>query len=683
MMHYSSYLSVFMRSIILVGVVFLTACQPGFGVRSTSVDLLDNENDIRSDNPVIENTKKHTAGLLQHKNTIKSIAKIPARPDSGVISSIALSGGNTEKREDVSGQEAQDDTDRTLVEFDFQDISLRELLRLFFEEYLHKPYTVLDDFKDKKVNFVFQGKISKKELFSVFETFLGFHGVSLKFNQGVYAVTTDASRIISLPSSDSLGEAVGIFRCQYIDIKDFQMTGRLFVSNPGSMVVLPSTNSLLVKASNAQIAALKKVHKSIDIPYFKGKYLLVYAPKFLSVPAIKALISKFESQLGGSLGHPNRGIEVEEVSGANKLVIVAANQEIRNKVLQYLAVTDNAEGNQRQMFTYALSNQKSVEILNTVKDILQGVLGGFEKEVNIVADKQTNSLFFMATAEEYAEILKIMDELDHRTPAIHVDVLIAEAVLKDSMQYGVEWFLDKNTSDFLSDIHIDLTDAALAASGAGATLGMASLVSNKFFTLQLLASETDVNVLSNPHIIVKNGATAHINVGQNIAVPKSETTTTAAGSSSQINFDRHDVSVKLEVTPMISPDGTIQLTVKLTDEGLLGFDVTGTQPIFSKRDLSTEMVLNDNQTVLLGGMIQRKNDVKVKKIPFFGDIPYIGYLFRSEDKQGELTELFLMITPKLILDQKGADLVTSAVLEGARIMHERNKKPAFVEKLFQ
>ncbi|MGK0171698.1 MAG: general secretion pathway protein D, partial [Gammaproteobacteria bacterium] len=235
----------------------------------------------------------------------------------------------------------------------------------------------------------------------------------------------------------------------------------------------------------------------------------------------------------------------------------------------------------------------------------------------------------------------------------------------DSLRYGVEWFLDSVGGSILSDAALNLANPFLASTGSGLDVGIVSRSTNKFIALQLLATETDFTILSNPQVIVRNGATAFINIGQEVAILSSTLQTDTSGSTTQTSFDRRDVAISLEVTPEIGADGSLQLKFKLKDERFAGTDGNN-QPIFNKREVITDLVTQDGQTLFLGGIIQDTGNQVVGKLPVLGDLPVVGKLFSNNDQTGTRTELVVFLTPRIIRDSTGAELVNQALLSVSR-----------------
>ena len=644
---------------------------------SHATDILDDFFSA-AENGKLEDAENYNRSALASRQFKKPLAKSLPHGKQGLLSEMALPSKSGVSPATQLNKPSQH---KKAVEFDFKDIELRELINLFFDEYLKVPYTYLDDFKSKKVNFVFRGKVNRKELMKVFEAFLKFHGVAIKFNEGVYAITSVDNKTITLPAYDGVGDTIGIFKCRYINAQDFLTAGRLLLSEKQNAIVLDDQNMVFLKGSQAEVDAFKRLYKSLDVPYFEGKHLLIYGARYLKASALKVLVEKFEHTLGSKAQHPKKRLEVEELPDHFRLVIVAADEEAKKLVLDYLARVDVAGKHEREMFQYPLSNQNATEVLGTVNSLLEP-LAKNTQPITVVADKLTNSLFFMATAEEYVVIKRLLHSLDFRIPAVHIDMVVAEVTLKDHAGYGVEWFLNKTTGSVATDATLDmLSNSAIAGATGGLSLGAVALNSNKFVRLKLLADTTDFKVLSNPHLLVKNGSTASINVGGNIAVPASKTDaqSNSGGPVTQTNFNREDVSLKLEVTPKISMEGVIQLAITLNDKSFTGNDAAG-QPKFSKRDLTTELVFEDGQTLFLGGLIRRKKNEVIKKVPFFGDVPYLGNLFRNKDVTEDVTELIMLITPRLVLDKEGAALVSKALMESEKNVLKDFKHKALFSK---
>ncbi len=629
----------------------------------------------------LDGLQKHNRQVNEQRSPKKAVAEISGATGSGTVQQYPLSSsglaGSVGSGAATVAVDGAKQVERVEVSLDFSDTSLKELLQVLFEDYLKVPYTILESFEDKKVNFVYKAKASKQELLAVLGAFLEFQGVSMIYSNGVYALTTASKNPKGQPAELGVGSIGGAFRLRYLGAKDFLNVARQFLNQPANALELPSTNSIFVYAPSAQFKAVQILFERLDVPYFEGKYLIVYTPRYLGVGTLKTLIEHYHKMLGAPSKRGSKLFETEAVSDIGKLVIVAADRSARDMVIAFLHSVDNEEGNRRQIFQYVLTNQKANEVVGSVKNLVKS-LWHEEKRADVVADKGSNSLFVASTAEDYTILVKLLERLDYRPPAVHIDVTLVEVVLTDSMKYGVEWYLFEDSGDYRGSANVDLTSNFTE----GLVLDFVNLSNNKFITLEALAEVTTFRILANPQLIVKTGSTANLLVGQEIAIEKSTLETNTAGSSAKTEFERRDVAITLEVTPTIGANQQIQITLKLNDERDIGRDINN-QPVFAKRSVKTDLVAYDGDTLFIGGIIRdRTLDLK-KKIPLLGDLAYIGAaFFTGHESRIERTELLILVTPRLVIDDRGANMLTQAIIGASTTSREANLQSP-LEKLLE
>jgi general secretion pathway protein D len=472
---------------------------------------------------------------------------------------------------------------------------------------------------------------------------------------------------------ERFGYTTGIFKLNFLKATDFIVIARQFLTDPTLAKPMDDYNTAVISAPAPEVEAVRNLLLSLDVPFFEGKYVLLYTPRHLSADALKALLDKYTSLLGSTAKGVQRQIESATLPNQNRLVIVAHDRAVKQLIEEFIRYTDSARANRRQIFQYPLTSQKAAEIAPSIKKLADTIFGT-ETPVEVVADKASNSLFIVTEPEKFAELSKLLRRMDYRPPAVYIDVTLIEVTLNDRLRYGVEWFLTRAGNDVLADAALDLSVGITS----GLDIGLVSLTSNKFLALELLKSETDLTILSNPHLIVRNGSTARINIGQEIAIASATLQTDTAGSSTQTTFTRRDVSISFEVTPDIRLDGTILLSFKLTDERDAGLDTNDPpQPVFNKREVVTDLVTHDGETIFIGGIMQRSQQTSVSKIPILGDLPYLGAFFSDQDDRELRTELVIFLTTRLILDGIGTALVNRAVLSLSESLG--NRPPVLAE----
>ena len=290
-------------------------------------------------------------------------------------------------------------------------------------------------------------------------------------------------------------------------------------------------------------------------------------------------------------------------------------------------------------------------------DIIKGT-------VVAIAYPTTNTIIIKSSPRDYPVVEHLLEELDIVPRQVMIEIMIAEVSLDDSTSLGIEFsFLaDKLGKDDLGELLVG-TDFGLSSPGTLATGGLtASIVMPDFIaTLNALASENKLNILAYPHIIASDGKQASIDIGDEVPLIASRI---FVDNREEVTIERRDTGVLLTVTPHINATGlvTLDLTVELSDAA--DTVVAGESDIrIFQRNAVTTMVIHDEETVIIGGLIDSKNGREVRKVPFLGDIPVLGMLFRSTTDTVMKTELILMITPRVIRNLQDAKDVTDEFVE--------------------
>jgi len=318
-----------------------------------------------------------------------------------------------------------------------------------------------------------------------------------------------------------------------------------------------------------------------------------------------------------------------------------------------------------------------------------------EGQVRFIADEVTNAVIVTTFPRSWTEIENTIKQLDRMPRQVLIEVMVAEITLTDDTRLGIDWavragrfnFVNTNTGPpalpttptpdggFLS-LPIGVAGPARAIGPVGQGLSAFTFSTDQFIAmLNALASENRVNIVSNPHVLTSENKKAIINVSTSVPIVTSQTTgqvaaatttpttattsttTTTAGLNQTVEY--RDAGVILTVTPRIGEQGTVALDVK-QEANQIGNPVPPTNsPSFTKREAETSVVLLNNQTLVLGGLIQDKLTTTDRGIPLLKDIPLFGYLFKFTERLIEKTELLLLITPRVIGTATDAAKITN------------------------
>jgi general secretion pathway protein D len=307
-----------------------------------------------------------------------------------------------------------------------------------------------------------------------------------------------------------------------------------------------------------------------------------------------------------------------------------------------------------------------------------------EGQVRFIADETTNAIIVTTTPRQWMDIEATIKELDRMPRQVLIEVLVAEIALTDDLRLGIDWALKteegfravqsslnppsatSGLSDPAPSFPIAKPISRLAPLAGGGLTALVFSAGTFIALINALAAQNRVNIVSNPHVLTSENKKAIINVSQSVPIVTGQqtgttvtgtstttgvvnptTTTTPIGSLNQ-TVEYRDAGVILTVTPRIGERGTVALDVK-QEVNAVGPPVPPTlSPSFNKREAETSVVLLNNQTLVLGGLIQDKVTLNDRGIPFLKNIPLIGYMFGFKERAIERTELLMMITPKVI-----------------------------------
>lgn len=360
---------------------------------------------------------------------------------------------------------------------------------------------------------------------------------------------------------------------------------------------------------------------------------------------------------------------------------------------------------ERSVHIFPLANSSAEDISKTLSTFLVRPAGqtlhpkmrpegDFEGQVQVFPDKSGNTLIVYASQKDFEMASGIIQKLDVRKKQVYVEAVIMEVSVAKLRTMGVELAnLNPNNgvvgaTNFgqIGNLATNGPSALANSSGLSVAAG-AGVISNPFSApgtvgsildikglLTALQSDSDVNVLSTPQILASNFQKARIVVGQNVPFPMSSSQT--PGGVIQRNIDRKDVGVTLELTPEVLEDKRVKLdirqeisTVVETPQSLL----VDLGPTTNKREATTSVVVPDRETIVIGGLIKDDYLKTENKVPFFGDIPLLGWLFKFQTRTIDKTNLMIFITPTIIREAEASDAMKNSRVGNMDEFIEKNK----------
>lgn len=312
---------------------------------------------------------------------------------------------------------------------------------------------------------------------------------------------------------------------------------------------------------------------------------------------------------------------------------------------------------EEEQFTEVIS-LKNVDGINIIK-ILDDVVN--KKYINkptkpfVSLDLESNSLVVMASKDELKQIKDLIQELDKEKAQVYVQAKIIEVnnelVNKIGISYGI--INASARSDGINAISSNLNGGSNAIKEAVDTLGIRmSDVNIKSglalgASLNLLQQNGALDIVSEPSILAIDNKESSIYVGEKISVEISSTLTD--GGLQRTNYEREDIGLTLKVKPRISSDTKLTLEINTLLEGIKSTSVSaGQNPDTLKKEIKTAAILNNGESVIIGGLIENKNETIEQKVPVLGDIPLFGELFKNDSKMNKKNNLVIIVTPYMI-----------------------------------
>jgi general secretion pathway protein D len=293
------------------------------------------------------------------------------------------------------------------------------------------------------------------------------------------------------------------------------------------------------------------------------------------------------------------------------------------------------------------------------------VSSGLTGQVSIIPDDVNNAIVIKANAADYAKIKTTIQELDIVPRAVLIEVTLAEVTLNEELEYGVEYFIRNKGMDIagqqgkystilnngrgLVKNLLDPTTAVANAAAPGLSFMWSTVTENFRVLIQLLSSETQVNILSNPTLLAMDNQEATLTVGGREPILSESSTSTINVNAVTNSIQYVETGIILEVIPHINSGGLVRMDVDQTIRTAEPTTASGIDsPTFSERHVRTSLLAQDGSTAVIGGIIQQNMNVGTSGIPWLRNVPIIWPLFSSKSNKSKRTELIVAITPHVI-----------------------------------
>jgi general secretion pathway protein D len=556
------------------------------------------------------------------------------------------------------------------ININFKDLKIMDLVKIT-SKIIDKNILVTENINGN-VDFISNKPLDKSELIKILSFVLEDKGFSLVASNDILRIVklnesakSNVPVITGYNNDTALSMVTTVFPVYNADVDYIASKIRHLISKNGKLVTNKESNSLVITDFSDNIETVRKV---VSIMTYGGKKdsLIVNLENIIASDAKKNLDEISKSKF-------NQKIETEKVAiisnkDNNSLVLIGKKQNI-DYLAKYIRNIDT-QGSliKREVEVMPLKN---VEATNVIK-IIDAIIG---KKVYVdpndkplaSIDEESNSIVVMGPSDELDYVKALINELDKEKAQVYVQARIIEVNDELVNQIGVSYGIfggkvgNNGLAAFSSNLNggsgsIDLVTGALNLDIPDITSGLALGAS-----LNLLKQNGALDVVSEPSILAINNKESSIYVGETISVKTSSSVTD--GGTTNENFKREDVGLTLKVKPRISNDTKVTLEINTILEGVKTTQTTSGNADTSKKEIKTTAILNNGESVIIGGLIENRVESTNQKVPLLGDIPLFGELFKNKANNTKKNNLVVIVTPYMIPKTKDITFVRNQLAQ--------------------
>ena len=604
------------------------------------------------------------------------------------------------------------------VTFNFVDVDISVVVK-FISDVTGKNF-VYDDKVKGNITIIAPSRLSIDEAFSLFTSVLELKGFTIIPSGKVYKIVPisqakQSGTEIQKEGRDHLSDA---YITRLIPLKAISSAKAMsflqpLVAKDGYISSFGPGNMLMIVDSSMNIEKILQILDTIDKPGVEEPELILlkYANSEDVVRILtEALMLSTKGQTSPARiprpGETVTAASVEETrasvfadSRLNGVVLIADKQE-KEAMKRMIALLDiPLPEATSKLNVYFLEHADATELSKVLEVMLTGISpqakagqpakGPFETggKITISPDKATNSLVVVASPADYQNLLQVIRQLDRKRKQVYVEAMIIEASIDRLQDIGTQWrMVAKKGGDPVAIGGFGTIDNTTMQNILQGLTGLTGGGLGNFFDIPITTTSSDgtvtttkmtipgfaalfslnefkgaVNVLSTPQILTSDNKEAEIIVGENVPFISKKESDSARPQSIFSTIERKDVGITLRLTPQIAEGDYVKLDIyqeisALKQETTLVVLTVG--PTTTKRSTKTSVVVKDNQTVVIGGLIEERVEENISKVPLLGDIPLLGWLFKNTSYKKNKINLIVFLTPHIVKEASHLERLT-------------------------
>ncbi len=581
---------------------------------------------------------------------------------------------------------------------------------------------IIDPRVTGNINIVSQTPVTKELAYEILLSALRVHGYAAVEERGAIKIIPEADAKTGGPilaaGAASKGDRIvtQVFALQNESAAQLATVLRPLVAQNNFIGAYPGNNTLVITDYASNVERIRKIIAAIDVP--GSADLQTIKLQHASAVDVANMIVRLLPEASPNPSNPGAPakLSVGVEPRTNALIIRADSPALVTRIRALVAQIDTPTAANGNIHVVYLKNAEATKVAET----LRGLMGGSSSSAtvvtpptpsaqatsggasvapasNIQAYAATNSLIITAPDHVYNALRSVIDKLDQRRAQVYVEALIVEVTSSVAAEFGIQWQdltgINRGGVQVIGGTNFGGTGsniisgaANIGSVGQGLNIGVVrgqitlpgiGTVLNLSALARALENDQRANVLSTPNILTLDNEEAKIVVGQNVPfVTGSFTQASNASTNPFQTIERRDIGLTLRVTPQVAEGGAIKLKVfqEVSSVVPTSSSVRSADLITNKRSIETTVLVDDGQTVVIGGLISDDTKKGDSKVPLLGDIPLIGNLFKYQTRSRDKTNLMVFLRPTVIRDSKSA-----AQLTGSRYDYIRGEQGTYLK----
>jgi len=663
--------------------------------------LAGTDENVNTTTETADTTKKiiEAAGAKQDVTSIK--------PENEVKQDDTIQESGTIKEEKQPAHSVKKEDSKKYVTIDFDNVDIGVLVK-FVSELTGKNF-IIDDKVKGKVTVISPKKIPVSDVYKVFLSVLEVNGFTVVPAGNMIKIVPASlareksveTRIKNEPGAPDDRMVTQIVSLERANPDEIKRVLDPIISKSSSVISYPPAGILVITDYLSNIKRLQEIILSLDVEGAGDQISYIPLKNASASEVVKSLTAIYQQRQAKTTA-----IKFVADSRTNSIIILASVADTES-VHKLIAMMDkDVPRGDSNIQVYYLQNSVAedlAKVLNSIKDsstaaaantaasaagAQKAVAPVISKNVQVVPDKATNTLVIMAEREDYKVLENIIKQLDVPRAMVYIEALIMEVNANKDFQLGVEWRGMKQVNDttgaFIgsggagtstnpgaySIIDSIVTPATSTTSTTSTTfpngfslgvLGTGITIGGITFptigaVIQAYKTDQDVSILSTPQIMTLDNEDAEINVGEKVPYITQQQSSTTSTAVNYNTYEYKDVGVIMDITPHINQENFIRLKISLQSTKLTSA-ATSTTPTTLKRTAKTTTVVKDNETIVMGGLVGDSTEDDVYRVPLLGDIPFLGWLFRTHSNTREKTNMYVFLTPHIVRTKQDADKI--------------------------